>query len=194
MSEKAEKISQGVDAREQSNKRELKSPLAAYFFIVLLSFSVVSVLLNSLLSHSHPEHGHLGTGGNAAMKIRLQQSLKHPNELSAAEKQAEEMTDDGGGRSLVGLDCVRHGGPDDTSEFVYWQDIPQDSQHISPFHRKRKGHTDREQYLTFEPDNGGWNNIRMGMETILALAFAMGRTLVLPPEKEVSAMLHLLLA
>ena len=28
---------------------------------------------------------------------------------------------------------------------------------------------------------GGWNNIRMGMETIVGLAIAMGRTLVLPP-------------
>lgn len=39
-----------------------------------------------------------------------------------------------------------------------------------------------EQYLTFEPDAGGWNNIRMAMETVLAMAVAMGRTLVLPPE------------
>ena len=39
-----------------------------------------------------------------------------------------------------------------------------------------------EQYLTFEPDAGGWNNIRMAMETVLAMAAAMGRTLVLPPE------------
>jgi hypothetical protein len=38
------------------------------------------------------------------------------------------------------------------------------------------------QYLTFEPDEGGWNNIRMAMETVLAMAAAMGRTLVLPPE------------
>ena len=36
---------------------------------------------------------------------------------------------------------------------------------------------------TFEPDFGGWNNIRMSMETVLVIAHATGRTLVLPPEK-----------
>ena len=33
------------------------------------------------------------------------------------------------------------------------------------------------QYLTFEPDEGGWNNIRMAMETAVTMALAMGRIL-----------------
>ena len=52
------------------------------------------------------------------------------------------------------------------------------STYISPM----KKFDDTEQYLTFEPDAGGWNNIRMAMETVLAMGAAMGRTLVLPPE------------
>ena len=32
-------------------------------------------------------------------------------------------------------------------------------------------------------DHGGWNNIRMAMETALVMSHAMGRTLVLPPEQ-----------
>jgi len=32
------------------------------------------------------------------------------------------------------------------------------------------------------PFHRGWNNIRMSMETVVVLAHAMGRTLVLPPE------------
>ena len=112
---------------------------------------------------------------------------------------------------LAGLNCDRFGGPSElvAEEMVYWEDIPTDSNFVSPFFKK-DGPT---QYMTFEPDHGGWNNIRMSMETLLvcdyvyffvlyiqschllkspsffffffllkkATAFAMGRTLVLPP-------------
>jgi hypothetical protein len=37
-------------------------------------------------------------------------------------------------------------------------------------------------FLTFEPDQGGWNNIRMSFENLVILAAATGRTLVLPPK------------
>lgn len=36
----------------------------------------------------------------------------------------------------------------------------------------------------FDPDHGGWNNIRMGMETILVFAALTGRTLVIPPKQK----------
>ena len=64
---------------------------------------------------------------------------------------------------IAGLNCDAHGGPssEHAAEMVYWQDIPTDAQYVSPF--KHVGPDLK--YLTFEPDEGGWNNIRMSMES-----------------------------
>ena len=56
---------------------------------------------------------------------------------------------------------------------VYWRDIPSDANYTSPY----ANYGPSPKYLTFEPDEGGWNNIRMSMETATALAVAMGRIL-----------------
>lgn len=71
------------------------------------------------------------------------------------------------------IDC-----DEDVDDIAYWND-PQgdrDRNFVSPFA------TPSEHYLTFEPDMGGWNNIRMSMEIIFVLAAVTGRTLVLPPK------------
>jgi len=85
---------------------------------------------------------------------------------------------------IAGLTCDTYpGGPfseDLTREMVYWSDIPSDADYKSPFKRDKE---EAVMYMTFEPDGGGWNNIRMAMETVVVMAHAMGRTLVLPPEQ-----------
>lgn len=71
----------------------------------------------------------------------------------------------------------------DVDDVAYWND-PQgirDQNFVSPFGRQAGEENDR-RYLTFEPDPGGWNNIRMSMEIIFILAATTGRTLVLPPK------------
>jgi GDP-fucose protein O-fucosyltransferase len=120
----------------------------------------------------------------AAAKSGLRQQQPEAEEVLNTQKQQTTTTTTSS--SLAGLDCSAFGGPltEFSQEMVYWHDIPSDSRHVSPFLRKQQQQEQQQQYLTFEPDAGGFNNIRMAMETVLALAFAMGRTLVLPPENK----------
>jgi len=55
-----------------------------------------------------------------------------------------------------------------TQEMVYWQDIQSDSNYQSPFYRNNEKKK-RKTYLSFEPDGGGWNNIRMVRNTFFFL-------------------------
>lgn len=69
------------------------------------------------------------------------------------------------------------------SEVIYWKNVPNDIDYrspISPHHLKNESH---DRYLTFEYDQGGWNNVRMGMESLIVVAHATGRTLVIPPKQ-----------
>jgi hypothetical protein len=59
--------------------------------------------------------------------------------------------------AVAGLQCHDHGGPTDSlaaEEMVYWRDIPKDASFASPF-RSTASSSQRNQYLTFEPDEGG---------------------------------------
>ena len=64
---------------------------------------------------------------------------------------------------------------------IYWRIVPGDDEFESPITPHHGIHHDR--YLTFAYDDGGWNNVRMGVECIIVLAHAMGRTLVVPPQQ-----------
>jgi hypothetical protein len=65
-------------------------------------------------------------------------------------------------------------------DLAYWNDPvgARDLQWKTPFSSLSTG----SQFLSFEPDEGGWNNIRMSYETLVVLAAATGRTLILPPK------------
>jgi hypothetical protein len=62
---------------------------------------------------------------------------------------------------------------------IYWKSIPSDKKWVSPF----KDVGPKRKFLTFEPDHGGWNNIRMAFESTLLVAAAGGRTLVMQPRQ-----------
>lgn len=66
------------------------------------------------------------------------------------------------------------------SDIFYWQRYDPDLEKVvNPWAALGP----EKKYVTFEPDRGGWNNIRMAMEVVLVFAYATGRTLVMPPEQ-----------
>lgn len=73
-------------------------------------------------------------------------------------------------------------------DLAYWND-PRGTRDLTMepsfvnFIQEADGKKRRRQYLTFEPDTGGWNNVRMSMEIVFVFAAATGRTLVLPPDQ-----------
>ena len=78
------------------------------------------------------------------------------------------------------IECPTPDGVMHVDELAYWND-PQgerDVSFISPFNPQSK----EKRYVSFEPDRGGWNNIRMSLENVIVFAAATGRTLVLPPD------------
>eukprot|EP00985_Skeletonema_marinoi_P018595 scaffold10417_cov137-Skeletonema_marinoi.AAC.19 len=123
------------------------------------------------------EMNHLG--GHAKVeeqKKKKQSALKLQSAvLDTGEKPPPPVHD------LAGLSCSDHGGPSDdlAKEMIYWSDIPSDDAFVSPIGANSK----KRKYLTFEPDGGGFNNIRMSMETMIVMAHAMSRTLVMPPSQ-----------
>eukprot|EP00756_Hemistasia_phaeocysticola_P045674 Hpha_TRINITY_DN19424_c0_g1::TRINITY_DN19424_c0_g1_i1::g.45711::m.45711 len=64
-------------------------------------------------------------------------------------------------------------------ETAYWHTVPADLNEFSSSPFPQGG------YLSFEPDWGGWNNVRLGVEIAVLLAAATGRTLVLPPMNKI---------
>ena len=92
------------------------------------------------------------------------------------------------------LQCADHGGPNSESEYseiVYWRDIPTDASFTSPFYNSQAQESLsasfwKAKYLTFEMDDAGWNNMRLGLESVILLAHATGRTLVMPPKRQIA--------
>jgi len=172
-----------------SNKKKEKKGqlLNKVLFIAVLSVSAVNILyfhyvhLDEHLSSPSQTFRELHvegakTTGDHSMVTAALSKLKPGGEDLALNDEEQ--------HSVAGLSCGKYGGPPDdyaTEEMVFWSDIPSDAKYRSPFHAKG---LENAKYITFEPDHGGWNNIRMAMETALVMAHAMGRTLVLPPEQQ----------
>ena len=79
------------------------------------------------------------------------------------------------------LDCAARGGspPAEAADVVYWRDVPADASFASSYYNARAQEATssafwQSKYLTFEMDDGGWNNMRLG-EPWVAGSFAAGK-------------------
>lgn len=166
-------------------------PKTNRLYLVFSCLSLTVALININFHHAfHAEHVIDST--RRVFKGKFRMSRKETDDYvtkrlwdeGAGNGVGEEtaVEDNAAQHKLAGLKCKeKYGGPDDEfaeREMAFWSDIPSDASYKSPFMDE-----DTERFLTFEPDHGGWNNIRMAMETALVMSHAMGRTLVLPPEK-----------
>lgn len=168
--------------RGKSNSKSANLRVAEKLFLTLIiTFVLVQIFVFTIIRR---EFKSPLTLKEEQIYIGVELDDHNDEKAKNIEKMGEEQgqwLDNENVHKLGGLSCAAHGGPSDeiAVEMVYWRDIPQDSNFMSPFkHTKNNGPV---QYMTFEPDEGGWNNIRMAMETVVVLAHAMGRTLVLPP-------------
>jgi hypothetical protein len=154
--------------------------LTKYFLVILFVFACVSLFLNTRFTHIIVEE--VSTIEQFLEKSVISRAAKEVASVLAHSElldpeSSEEGSDDetridaalSMGAKHHDLNCDAFGGPDRLSaqEMVYWKDIPSDARHISPFHHSLKEDGHPRQFMTFEPDQGGWNNIRMAMETVL---------------------------
>jgi hypothetical protein len=135
--------------------------------------------------------GHLSLGGHFGVpedEIRDRDPFElhmgdsdhdHPEEIEATLARGAAGLSMEKTPALVGAKPGRIECDVNVNDMAYWNS-PQghrDQEFQSPFATD----SPMENYLTFEPDPGGWNNIRMSTEIMFVLAAATGRTLVLPP-------------
>ena len=118
--------------------------------------------------------------------------IMHPQQQDGGSKAGATTTTIGATTDTVGTDQKRWAwseglvqcatilkNPSCMEELVYWHPHPQeDWKHINPIH-----HDPLNTFLTFEPDTSiGFSSQRMVLEHMVILAYATGRTLVLPPK------------
>jgi len=179
----------GVDVKDQANKVHEEDD----------DDDDDGVKEKEIVAGEHHDDDDAGAFGKLQKDLAAEAKSKHEEaEKSRANENSSENTNEANAaHKIANLSCEAYGGPSnkDAEEMVYWEDIPRDALHMSPFHVDHPEYKPHQtgantnkvqkitQFLTFEPDEGGWNNIRMAMETVLAMSFAMGRTLVLPPHQ-----------
>jgi hypothetical protein len=132
----------GGSAAKEARRKKGGTGLNDLFIAVFGVGFLVSLSLNVLHLNGSIEHSH-NTALHQAVVDFKQDSRRH------------QAGHNGGGKDdsirLGELNCDAYGGPpkEIAKEMIYWQDIPEDAQWVSPFK-----HPTETKYLTFEPDGG----------------------------------------
>ena len=145
-----------MKAKRKDHGRSLASYLAISFALVLLFAGCLQLILYQQLTDKDENDRSILEDILSGFASRV---FQFDRQNGAKEKKVvADLGNNVQENRLAGLNCDRWGGPsnDLAEEMVYWEDIPSDSQFISPFH-KSEGPT---QYFTFEADFAGWNNVR----------------------------------
>lgn len=153
-----------------------RSKLFVYIGIVLILFLYAiinsSVLYRSSVSVSHEGRlSHLLNFKSGFESKKLNNSTIHDSNFHLNEKKPEQSC-----KMTFPSKCK-------ISPYVkFWDDkadcfpsILRESSGLSQLDIKKR------KFVVFQPDLGGWNNIRMGLEIVILFAYATGRILVLPP-------------
>lgn len=145
---------------------------------VLIGYTVLNFMLLTLLNHDdNIHHLHRSAGEPAFAMSSAARKVMTPSKVIVEEQDPSAL-----------LSCDAYGGPstEDAAEMVYWRkDDDEGSRKFESIFSSSSSDTDHataEKYLVFEPDEAGFNNVRMSFETVFALAKATGRILVLPPK------------
>jgi hypothetical protein len=167
------------NSTNNSRKRNQRFYSHAAFFLLGCCFATMVLnVFHAAVIHDHDADTHLDHFADKHMRA-VDQVATNKMKKPSIDKNIMKIASHSD--SIAGLKCDAFGGPSLqlSQEMVYWKDVEEDNGYQSPFYDPAV-----KRYMTFEPDGGGWNNIRMSMETVLTMAVATGRTLVLPPSQQ----------
>mgnify|MGYP000449624940 CR=1 FL=1 len=166
-------------SKPRSSSQLLSSPRLVIYSGVIFGFILIGIiLLHTQLDHLEAKHSKQFGYSNAKSVVSNAQQISNDNYHI-------EGRGSGSARGAVKCDV------DISSLVSYWDDSLSDADRMfrSPFSENPITAADKlntkpkeTRYLSFEPDFGGFNNIRMEFETMVVFAAATGRTLILPPD------------
>jgi hypothetical protein len=131
------------------------SKLAATFLTVTGAFSLILVIFNASHAQYHHEKYSTESAIHNAVSNFIISNKPPPKTLESPAAAAA---------NIHQLTCSDPGGPANAyaqEEMAYWEDIPTDKTFPSVYQSTER------RFLTFEPDGGGWNNVRQTGDTLL---------------------------